>query len=349
MSNRAFYAVHTGRTTGIFNTWAECEKSIKDFPNAKFKKFTNKNDAELFVSGTKITISKPSSSSKYNNINFDSESDSDEETTIPIKQPAKITHTKPSAQTKSSIQTKPTKNIISKEEEKLIRESLNFDSSDSDSEEETVEPIEFETNLGDFKPDIKIYTDGACLDNGKSSAKAGIGIYFGKDDPRNISETIVGKQTNNIAEINALIRAYKIVESDILDGKNIAFFTDSNYSLLCLTSYGDKCAKDNWKKSIPNKDLVKEAYELFSYKTKPNIKLIHVKAHTGKQDENSLGNEQADLLANLAIGVVIKPKIYLKVPFDKKEFAKKLGCKWDSQAKKWFTNDETSKAVELFR
>ena len=55
--------------------------------------------------------------------------------------------------------------------------------------------------------DIVVYTDGACSNNGKKSAKAGIGVYFGEGDPRNISERITGKQTNNAAELTAILRA----------------------------------------------------------------------------------------------------------------------------------------------
>ena len=43
-----------------------------------------------------------------------------------------------------------------------------------------------------------IYTDGGCINNGKPNAIAGIGIYFGENDPRNVSKRLVGQQTNNI-------------------------------------------------------------------------------------------------------------------------------------------------------
>ena len=59
---------------------------------------------------------------------------------------------------------------------------------------------------------ICIYTDGSCINNGKKNAKAGIGVYFGKDDKRNISKRIKGKQTNNIAELKAILKAIKILK-----------------------------------------------------------------------------------------------------------------------------------------
>ena len=46
--------------------------------------------------------------------------------------------------------------------------------------------------------DYFVYTDGACSNNGKSNSLAGIGIFFGIDDYRNVSEKIKGKQTNNL-------------------------------------------------------------------------------------------------------------------------------------------------------
>ena len=35
--------------------------------------------------------------------------------------------------------------------------------------------------------ETNVYTDGACVDNGKAYARAGYGVYFGKNDPRNVS------------------------------------------------------------------------------------------------------------------------------------------------------------------
>ena len=48
--------------------------------------------------------------------------------------------------------------------------------------------------------ETNVYTDGACSNNGQRGAKAGLGVYFGTDDPRNCAQRIEGKQTNNTAE-----------------------------------------------------------------------------------------------------------------------------------------------------
>jgi len=143
--------------------------------------------------------------------------------------------------------------------------------------------------------DYYVYTDGSCLSNGKLNSTAGIGIYFGTDDPRNVSKRLEGKQTNNTAELTAIIDTYKIIENDIIANKNITIVSDSRYAILCATSYGKKCSKNNFI-DIPNSNLVKTLYNLYNYKS--NIRFMHVMAHTNNNDTHSIGNKYADMLAN---------------------------------------------------
>lgn len=205
-------------------------------------------------------------------------------------------------------------------------------------------------DINDFNPDYYVYTDGACSNNGKDNAFAGIGIFFGMNDNRNISKNIEGKQTNNTAELNAIIETYNIIENDIINGKKIAIVSDSEYAIKCVSSYGEKCFLKHWNVDIPNKELVKIAYEL--YKNKRNIKFIHIKAHTNNTDIHSIGNDNADKLANLAIGLESCPyekstKTYLKVPFIKKDEIKKLGGMWDMDNKKWFVYDNNKNMKQI--
>ena len=151
-------------------------------------------------------------------------------------------------------------------------------------------------------PDYYVYTDGSCLNNGKYNASSGIGIYFGINDNRNVSKKIEGKQTNNTAELSAIIETYSIIENDILNGKNIVIVSDSQYAIKCATSYGEKCCKINWNVDIPNKELVKTLYEM--YKNKHNVKFMYIKAHTNNNDIHSIGNDNADKLATMAVGLL---------------------------------------------
>lgn len=147
------------------------------------------------------------------------------------------------------------------------------------------------------KDTVYVYTDGSCLHNGYKNASAGIGIFFGPGDPRNVSTTIEGKQTNNTAELTALVVAYSILEKEIQEGIPVTLVSDSEYAIRCVTSYGRKCETTGWP-DIPNRELVQRAYAL--YRDKSNVHFLHVKAHTGKKDIHSLGNAQADLLAGQA-------------------------------------------------
>jgi len=207
-----------------------------------------------------------------------------------------------------------------------------------------------------FIPEYYVYTDGACSNNGKDNALSGIGIFFGINDNRNVSKNIEGKQTNNTAELSAIIETYYIIETDIINGKKIAIVSDSEYAIKCVSSYGEKCYKKSWNVDIPNKELVKIAYEI--YKDKSNIQFIHIKAHTNNTDIHSVGNDNADKLANIAIGLhncpynsSSKTKIYLIVSFTKKDEIKKLGGIWDVYNKKWFVYDNNTnidKILTLF-
>jgi ribonuclease HI len=202
----------------------------------------------------------------------------------------------------------------------------------------------------DFIPDYYVYTDGACSNNGRENALAGIGIFFGINDVRNVSKKIEGKQTNNTAELTAIIETYSIIENDIVNGKKIAIVSDSEYAIKCVSSYGEKCYKKNWILDIPNKELVKTAYEIF--KDKQNIQFIHIKAHTNNTDIHSFGNDNADKLANKSIGLENCPyntfvKIYLIVPFIQKDEIKKFGGLWDSDKKKWFIYDNNKNKEQI--
>lgn len=46
---KKIYAVKTGRKTGIFHSWAECEKQIKGFSGAEYKSFTSIDDAKNYL------------------------------------------------------------------------------------------------------------------------------------------------------------------------------------------------------------------------------------------------------------------------------------------------------------
>lgn len=47
MPKQKYYVVWKGRKTGIFSTWAECEKQVKGFVGAQYKAFEKEAEAEM--------------------------------------------------------------------------------------------------------------------------------------------------------------------------------------------------------------------------------------------------------------------------------------------------------------
>jgi len=217
--------------------------------------------------------------------------------------------------------------------------------------------------INDYTNAIYVYTDGACYGNGEKHAKAGIGIYFSKDNENNVSEKLEGDNlTNNIAELTAAIRAIQIIKN--MDYNNKFIVTDSEYVIKCATTYGSKLEKNKWlsskqQKEPPNVNLIKKIYELTNTY---NIKYKHIKAHTNAKDIHSISNYYADKLANDSIGgssgSVEKEKeqepekIYLNVPYKEKDEAKANGARWDANAKKWYiyaTNTKKDKLISIYK
>ena len=150
-------------------------------------------------------------------------------------------------------------------------------------------------NSKNEKKIITIYTDGACKNNGKKNAIAGIGIY--SENLYNISEKIEGKQTNQRAELYAILKALELTN---MDNYSIVYiYTDSLYSINCITKWVYGWINNGWldkkKKPVKNKDIIQPIHHI--YKKYSNIRFIHIEAHTNKTDIHSLGNAKADELA----------------------------------------------------
>ncbi len=207
------------------------------------------------------------------------------------------------------------------------------------------------------EPDYYVYTDGACSNNGRVGSKAGIGIWFGEGDVRNVSQALSAGATNNVAELTAILGVHALIASDITAGKRVCIVSDSQYAIRCAETYGAKQASEGWTKEIPNKELVRRVYETYAGLT--GVQFLYVAAHTEGTDRHSVGNAGADKLANLAIGVSECPynkrvgseRVDLAVPYSEKEDAKKLGAKWDPGKKVWYCFRDSkhySELVEMF-
>lgn len=156
---------------------------------------------------------------------------------------------------------------------------------------ETIEAKKFRQGFETVDNYVVVYTDGACENNGRTNAKAGIGVWFGDHHPFNVSKPVKGRPTNNVAEIQACIAAIEIaIKNDI---KNLCIKTDSQFVINSITNWIKKWKVNNWKVANGNDVKNKEDFVVLdSLCQKLNVKWEYVPGHS-----NHLGNEQADALA----------------------------------------------------
>ncbi|NEU31856.1 ribonuclease H [bacterium LRH843] len=73
MAKKKYYVVWSGRKTGIFSTWAECEAQVKGYTGARFKSFPSKEEAEeAFQSGRTASVRNSEKNDSMEEVDWDS-------------------------------------------------------------------------------------------------------------------------------------------------------------------------------------------------------------------------------------------------------------------------------------
>ncbi len=143
-----------------------------------------------------------------------------------------------------------------------------------------------------------IYTDGSCLRESGNNVYCGYGIVIPEMNMKIAEDLKDNKQTNNRAEMMAILDAIERVPEEMKESRRLCIFTDSQYCKYIFEGTGERYEKDGYMKSgeeVPNKDMIKKALE---YKRKYNIVILKVRAHTDNTDIHSKYNDIADKLAN---------------------------------------------------
>lgn len=260
-----FYAVAKGRTSGIFMTWADCEAQVKGFSGARYKKFDTVVAAQEFINATanhnilpqkKYNNHKPPNASNNNLKRSYSKSSNNQK----LYQPPSTSQNKSRKDQENDDESDTFSDgsddlntILSKQlddvEKRLKGFGKNVDkiikksTKDSSRRAIMIEPPQAKRRKSsggsDFKMDndgyVEVYTDGACSANGRSGARAGLGVYWGEGHPLNVSEPVSGRATNNCGEIQA---ATKAIKQALQNGvQKLSINTDSQFLINSVTKW----------------------------------------------------------------------------------------------------------------
>lgn len=253
-SKMPFYAVAKGRTSGIFMTWPDCEAQVKGFPGAKYKKFENIVAAQDFITsegGGKLPHKQKSSNSRSSFGNTTSNLKRSFTTTSKTQNDYNIPNKKVKSKRKESTSDNEFEEsdeinfMLLKQMDDIEKRLKGFEkgvdkiikkNTKSDRKSILIEPQDICSNFQlDDDDYVQVYTDGACSANGRSGARAGLGVYWADGHPLNISEPVSGRATNNCGEIQAATRAIKLAINQGI--KKLAINTDSKFLINSVTKW----------------------------------------------------------------------------------------------------------------
>ena len=174
---------------------------------------------------------------------------------------------------------------------------------------------------------IRVFVDGACLNNGTKRAIGGIGVFFGDNDKRNLSRgyqhrdvcsaaALAGNDkaiilapeqvTNQTMELLAAI--YGLLQCNLhLESQNsnktqnscmscvITVLTDSQYVVKCMNTWAATWQRNGWrtadgKGAVKNQALIRTLLNLRRRAGCP-VSFVHVRAHKAEPaDRGGVGH-----------------------------------------------------------
>lgn len=288
-----WYGVQAGRTPGVYTSWQDVLDQITGWKGPKHKGFKTRTEAEQYVTEGQRVPSYVSSDVPIGSI----------EPAEPVQKKAKSSKSKKSNGIKDEMSPAP---LMEQGEYEPGEAPLPGDAEDNFDTSITVDHV---TNGARYKtreererltytavrpvPDapIRIYTDGSSLANGQANAWGGVGVYFGSGDKRNISEPLQGsKQTNQRAELTAMVRALEVAPKD----RRIIIVSDSKYAIDCVTDWFHNWQKNGWvnaaRKPVENKDLVQKIIDMLEDRARLNQNRISAGEDLPTSDKRAFWN-----------------------------------------------------------
>ncbi|KAH8723548.1 ribonuclease H-like domain-containing protein [Phaeosphaeriaceae sp. PMI808] len=292
-----YYGVAIGHVPGVYTDWPSTQAQIQNCAGAKQRGFATREEAQAFVNNFKRDASAPISlRGDLSETSSMAAGKSSKVSNSPPRKQRKNEAT-PSALTNGHFKAEPGTGPLPIDAEDGFDPTIKLDvesgairsRTNAESSATKWQPT------GDFNGPITVYTDGSALGNGKAGAVGGVGVYFGPNDTRNVSEALRGtRQTNQRAELTAVARALDHIPID----RDALIYTDSYYSIRCLTEWFPKWETTGWKsssgKDVENRDLIEPTITRIREREmcKATTKLQWLKGHS-----NHPGNVAADKLA----------------------------------------------------
>ncbi|KNG50402.1 ribonuclease h [Stemphylium lycopersici] len=311
-----YYGVAVGRVPGIYTDWPTAKSHIDGVKGARHQSFPTWEEAKAFVDRIKKPLGAPislradlseTSSASTGKMDGDAEHAAKRQ---------KTENTSPTmATTSTDIKMEPGMGPLPSDAVDGFDPNIKLDDTYGDIRAKTEDELSAtkQQPTGHFNGPIYVDTDGGSRGNGRTGAKAGVGVYFGPndprlvcrdppsstisdDDPRNVAEPLRGeRQTNQRAELVAIARALDHIPID----RSVVIKTDSWYSIRCLKEWNDTWEKRDWKNSagnnVENQDLIKPILARMRERDacQAETAFTWVKGHNGDP-----GNVGADAQAN---------------------------------------------------
>jgi len=268
-----FYGVQSGRVPGVYTSWPEVLEQITGWKGPKHKVFKTRMEAELFVA----------EGQQNHLINSDTTMDSIEladggsgakrlRTGKGKKNGIKDEHSPYLAVEGGEYE--PGEGPLPEGAEDNFDTNITLDLATGTARYKTpaeLAKMKYQASGPVRDAPIRIYTDGSALSNGQAGAIGGVGVFFGPLDKRNLSEPLTGtKQTNQRAELTAILRALEVAPRD----RKIVIYTDSKYAIQCCTEWFLKWRGNSWlnssNKPVENKDLVLKIVDMLEERFRLN-------------------------------------------------------------------------------
>ncbi|OQE26508.1 hypothetical protein PENSTE_c005G04028 [Penicillium steckii] len=278
-SETRYYGIQRGRVPGVYTNWVKAQEQIHGFARPRYRKFPTREEAEAFVreggpqkAPPAVGFGEAIQPAGAHGLEKETPKDADG-----VEYPAGD-----GPLPRGAVDGFDPNVMLDPATGKVVYK-------------EATKKVATKTQVNGMPSMLRIYTDGSSLRNGTALASAGVGVFFGPGDSRNVSEPLKGnRQTNQRAELTAILRAIDIAPRH----RDVTVVTDSRYAIDCVTVWYKNWQRNNWVtkdgKPVENKDLVESILVNIEERKQLKVKTLFewVKGHA-----KDPGNEAADRLA----------------------------------------------------